>query len=129
MAIAANQLITKTDGTLRPGLAAAEHLYQGQITFIDASGYHSSTKSVVLGGILRGEVDNSTGSAGDKAVEVLRGVCVELNGTGLTQASVGATAYASDNDTISDTDGGTDCPVGEIVSVISATRALVAVKN
>jgi len=83
----------------------------------------------VLGGILRGEVDNSTGSAGDKAVEVLRGVCVELNGTGLTQASVGATAYASDNDTISDTDGGTDCPVGEIVSVISATRALVAVKN
>lgn len=128
MAIAANQLITKTDGTLRPGLAAAEHLYQGQISFINAGGYHSSTKTTVLGGIVREEVDNSAGSAGDKEVEVLRGVAVELNGTGLTQASVGATAYASDNDTISDTDGGADCAVGEIIEVISATRALVAVK-
>ena len=127
-ATSSNLLITKTDGNLRPGLAAAEALYQGQITFINASGYHTSTKSTVLGGILREAVDNSGGSAGDKEVEVYRGVCVELNASGLDQASVGATAYAQDNNLIVDADGGGDCPVGEIVEVISATRALVAVK-
>lgn len=104
MSVAANQVITRRDEGLKDfPVAASTHLYQGTLAFINTDGNaDDDTASGVnqFGGLVRGEVDNSGGAAGDKSVELHREGVHTLSGTGFTQATVGLPIYATDNFTV-----------------------------
>ena len=48
-----------------------------------------------------------------------------MEGTGFTQASLGDEVFASDDNTVSTTQGANELKVGKIIEVISSTKVLV----
>lgn len=127
MSKAANQVIVSQQcGRLKLPVAATTHLYEGCLSFVDASGNAVATTNSganKLAGMNVEEVDNSGGSAGDKLIELLREV-VQLEGSGFTDADVGKLAYVSDNFTVTLTAAGNTF-AGPIVKVISSTKVMV----
>lgn len=130
MAVTANQLMT----VRRPGarnnvpVAASKRLYEGTLSFL-ASGYLTdvvNTGSNKFAGVVIGEVDNSSGSAGDLNAEVYREGDFVLTGSGFSQATVGSKIYASDNYTVTTTSTNNTL-IGVCVGYVSATKILVAI--
>ena|SRR5687768_14653095 len=95
---------------LRVPLAASTKIWAGSLVMIDG-GYlkpaaAATGKKVV--GRARATFDNSAGSAGAVTGEVERGTfgwAIGTSGDALTQADVGATVYAIDDQTVGKTDG------------------------
>lgn len=136
MAVTANQVIKRQgrDGNIvAVPVAASKRLYEGTLCYLDASGNATDVINTDVGrfiGIVRGEVDNSTGSAGDKTVECWTDGTFELtlSSATLVAADVGKTVYGVDNATISET--GADQPeVGVVRKFISTTKALVEIRG
>ena len=129
MAVSASQLITQHAGDeFKAPVAASTKLYAGAIAFF-ASGYAShatGSGSNAFAGIVRDEVDNSSGSAGDKSAELMRGRAFLLTGSGLTQALQGSKAYASDNYTVTGTST-SNSEIGVFQEIVSSTKAWVRV--
>lgn len=127
MSKAANQLIVREPaGRVNRPVAASTHLFEGCMSFIDANGRAVATTNTggnKLGGMNATEVDNSTGAAGAKNVELIRDV-VQLEGSGFTAADVEKPCYLSDNftATLTDTD---NVYAGPIVKVVSSTKVMV----
>lgn len=69
-------------------------------------------------GIAEGLADNSAGAASAINVKVRRGVFLLVNGESITDASIGATAYANDDQTVYTTSTGRSA-VGTIRKVSS----------
>lgn len=129
MAVTVGQVITRKDGTrYSMPVAASVTLYEGTLAFINSSGYATSstgTGANKFGGIVVSEQDNSSGSAGDLTVELLRTGQYLLTGTGFTQASVGADAFATDNFTITGAPSASGVRIGKIVAYHSTTQVWV----
>lgn len=131
MAVSANQLIERSDADKgRAPVAASKTLYAGTLAFI-ASGYATDDDnggSNAFAGIVAKEVDNSSGSNGDKDVELYQEGKFKLSfpGVTLTQADVGATAYATDNYTCTDVSTSATT-IGTIVEFIDANTAMVEI--
>lgn len=107
MAVTANQLISRAEGCKKGyPIAASTHLYQGTLSFVNASGYlDDDTASGVnaFAGVNIEEKDNSAGVDAALSTEVWRDGEFLLTGSGFTQASVGVPIYATDNYTITAT--------------------------
>ena len=135
-AVSTNQIIKAQEpGSLQKApVAASTHLYQGTITFWertsgDAEGYilaDDDNGTNNFAGILRKEVDNSSGSAGDLNGEVYQEGVFELQGSGFTQAIVGDAAYAIDNITVQASSTNASL-IGRFVEYVSASRMRVRI--
>lgn len=111
---------------------AVDIVYRGAICKINAAGYvapAAAEAGAVFAGIAYEDVDNSGGSAGDKSVKVMREGVFLLEGTSLAQADVGEKVYASDDQTVSSTQGANEQEVGTIVEFVSATQVWVDIKH
>lgn len=104
---------------------AAVKIYKGAALMINASGYvtnAAATNALKGAGFANETIDNSGGSAGDYSINSNIEDVIELDGfTGLTQADLGKTAYASDNATFTLT-ASNNIPIGTIVKILSATK-------
>lgn len=133
MAVTANQIIKKQDGSIRAyPVAASTKIYQGTLVFLTAAGYaDDDTATGVNGflGIAKEYVDNSSGSAGDLSVEVYTEGDFELVGSGFAQADVGSIVYAEDNFTIGVSISSASVPIGKVVRYVSATKLIVEIET
>lgn len=132
MAVTANQITKRQDGARRSyPVAASTNIYEGTLVFINASGYaDDDTATGVNGfaGIAVAQADNSSGSAGDKWVEVYTEGDFELTGTGFAQTDVGMPIYADDNYACVLSLGSTSVRIGKIVRYVSSTKHIVAIQ-
>lgn len=105
-------------------VAASTKIYQGALVMLLSTGYgtnaaaSASNKGCV--GVAMETVDNSSGSAGDKSIKVKSGRFL-ISGTGFSAASVASHIYASDNDTVSTTQGTNEPLVGTVERYVSST--------
>lgn len=134
MAVTANQIVKKQDGSIRSyPVAASTKIYQGTLVFLTASGYaDDDTATGVNGflGIAKEYVDNSSGSAGDLSVEVYTEGDFELVGGGTyTQANVGDIVYAEDNFTIGVAISSASVPIGKVTRFVSGTKLIVEIET
>jgi hypothetical protein len=101
------------------------------MVFLTAAGYaDDDTNTGVNGfvGIAVSYVDNASGSAGDKTVEVYAEGDFELVGSGFAQADVGSVVYAEDNYTIGVSISSASVPIGSVVSYVSSTKLVVHIE-
>lgn len=105
-------------------VAAAAHIFAGSLVVLDAA--RNAKPGLTATGLIaigRAEeaVDNTTGAAGDKTVQVRNGVFLFANDGSIARADLGGTAYIVDDQTVADTDGtGTRSAAGKIVDVDAA---------
>lgn len=129
MSVAANQ-ITPRAGDCRNSLpvAASTMIYENTLVFANASGYaDDDTGSGVnkFVGVSVTQVDNSSGSNGDKNCEFWTEGKFLLTGSGFAQTSVGKPVYATDNYTITTTPAADGVPIGVVTGYVSATKVWV----
>jgi predicted RecA/RadA family phage recombinase len=114
-------------------VAASTKLFKGSIVALDSSGYAvkgQDTASTPVAGIAYEQSDNSAGAAGDKKIRVWRTGVFSLPCASATQAWVGQTVYAVDDNLVALADTTTnDQPVGTVVEFVSATEVKVQVNN
>lgn len=103
-------------------MAASTIIYAGSMVASDASGNAvpaSANSALKLWGRAEVQVDNSTGNAGDKRINVRPGVFAFNNsGAGadlIAAANVGAYCYAADDNVVALTDAGGTRPVAGII--------------
>lgn len=114
MTAATENLMTEAKGddvlarTLPPlPVAASTRIYQGTLVAVNLSGYlvpASADPTLRVLGRAEQEVDNSAGSAGAKTCKVKRGVFGWANSSStsaVTDAHIGRTCYAVDDNTVS----------------------------
>lgn len=110
-------------------VAASTYLYEGTMFFKDANGRAAGgtgTGANRFGGIVAEEVDNSSGSAGDKTLKhAWQYGRFELQGSGFTQADVGKVAYATDNFTITVAPSASAVPIGVVAEYVSSTKLMI----
>ncbi len=129
MSVAADQLIEQAGTCRTPGLVAASTiLYSGTLVFVNASGYlddDTGSGANKFAGIAPTKFDNSGGSNGDVAAEVINQGIFKLVGASLAQTSVGKPIYASDNYTLTLTPTSSTVLVGIVREYLSSTTAMV----
>lgn len=133
MAVTANQLMNRADGCkVGYPVAASTRLYQGTLTFENASGYaDDDTASGVnkFAGVNINDTDNSSGSNGDLSADIWRDGEFLLTGSGFTQATVGKRIYATDNFTITSDASTASCVyIGVCTGYVSATQVYVEIE-
>lgn len=131
MAVTANQIVRRQDGGRVSLPAAVANLYEGTLAFVNASGYaddDTGTGANRFAGVVIKQVDNSAGSAGDLTAELYREGVFLLTGTGFSQASVGADAFATDNYTIAAAPSASGVRIGKIVGYSSSTQVYVEIE-
>lgn len=126
-----NKLISRQEGCKQSyPSAASTHHYQGTAAFVTAAGYaddDTATGANKFAGIVIGECDNSSGSAGDLNVEVWAEGVFEVAGT-FTQDDVGKPLYASDNFTFSTAYSAAAICIGLVREYVSSTLVRVDVE-
>lgn len=132
MAVTANQLIKKQDGSRRSyPVEESTHIYQGTLVYINAAGYAcdvTATGVNAFAGIAVAEADNSSGADGAIEVEVYTEGDFELTLTNGAQTEVGMPIYGDDNYACVVALGATSVRIGTIVRHVSSTKAIVAIK-
>ena len=111
-------------------VVASDIIYKGAICKINAAGYlapMSAEAGAFMAGICQEKTDNSSGSAGDLEARVATEGVFLLTGSGFSQADVGSLVYASDDQTVSTTQGTNEVQVGRIVKYESATQVWVKI--
>jgi len=115
---------TKVGNIIQMPMAAVK-IYKGAALMINTAGYvtnAAATNALKAAGFAVETIDNSGGSAGDLSIVSNIEDVIELDGlTGLTQADLGKTVYASDNATFTLT-ASNNIPMGTIVKFLSATK-------
>jgi predicted RecA/RadA family phage recombinase len=109
-------------------VAASVVIFKGAIVMLNASGLLAPAAALAgakMAGMAYEKCDNSNGAAGDVDCKLLREGLFELSGSGFTQADVGEEVYASDDQTVSTTQGTNEIAVGKIAQVVSATKVFV----
>jgi len=128
-ALAANkEIIEKGRELISFPVVASDIIYKGAICKINAAGYlapMAAEAGAAFAGMAWEKVDNSAGSAGDENCRVQRVGIFEMVTSGAAQSAVGSIVYASDDQTVSTTQGTNELAVGRIIEVISATKILV----
>lgn len=134
-ALAANVDRKEKEGKLiAHPVVASDIIYQGALVKHNAAGYLapcSAEAGAVFAGVAYEKVDNSAGAAGDKTCRVEKegSFLMTFAGAALTQAGVGASVYASDDDTVSLVQAANEQEVGKLVEFISATQGRVKIDN
>jgi len=107
-------------------------IYKGALVSVRNNGYAYPARSGVstdqFVGVAYETVNNSGGSDGAKVVRVLKRGTFVYNGTGFTQASVGAAFYALDDNTLTTTATNNQL-VGYGVEYISSTKLRIRIDN
>lgn len=105
-------------------VAAGVKLYKGAIVAMNAAGYAvpgATATTLVAAGRSEDEIDNSSGAAGDKKVNIRRGIFLYANsggGDAITIADRYKQCYLVDDQTVAKTDGtGTRSRAGMVVNV------------
>ena len=109
-------------------VAASTVIFKGAIVMSNATGYLAPAAALadaVMAGIAYEKADNANGADGDVNCKLLREGSFELSGSGFTQADLGLAVYASDDQTVSTTQGTNEVEVGKIVQVVSASKVFV----
>lgn len=110
------------DGTFRClSVEAAKKIYAGALVMVNSAGNAvpaSTATNLTAVGRSELQVDNTQGAAGAQSVRVRRGIFAYANSTGgdaISNANIGQTAYAVDDQTLALTNGtNTRSPVGRI---------------
>lgn len=117
----------RRDGNLvAHGVAASTKVLEGTLVKLTSGYAESMTKaaSLVFAGVAYEEIDNTSGSAGDKVVRVERTGIFEFAMSGAAITDIGSEVYALDNQTVTKT--GTDATrVGKIVAFENAGKVFV----
>lgn len=116
--------------------AAAVKIYYGTAVCLDAAGNANpgaDTTGLKMAGVSRGDVrngqstcDNSTGSAGDKKVEVFTRGVYSFAAAGLSKADIGKPCWLTDDQTVQLTPA--EVFAGILVDIDGATVALVDIE-
>ena len=107
-------------------------IYQGAICKVTAAGYLAGAAAeagAVFAGMAYEQVDNSSGADGAVKCRVLTEGVFPMAGSGFAQSDLGSKVYASDDQTVSTTQGANEQEVGKIVEVVSATEVMVMLKQ
>lgn len=122
------EVLEKHRRLLENPVAASVVIFKGAIVMSNASGFLAPAVALAdakMAGIAYEKVDNANGAAGDVDCKLLREGLFELSGAGFTQADIGKEVYASDDQTVSTTQGANEIAVGRISQVTSATKVYV----
>ena len=133
VALAANKKVDQKEGHLVASpVVASDVIYQGALVKHNAAGYLApcaAEDGAVFAGVAYEQVDNSSGANGDQVCRVEKEGRFLLDGSGFTQANVGDAVYASDDQTISTTQGTNEQKVGYIDEYVSATHVWVRING
>jgi len=130
MSTAENQIITRQEGDWINGKAAVVQLFGGTLGYYNATGFIDDNTGNGLNkfaGVVRCEVDNSLGSAGDLDVSLWNKGIFEFDGTGFTQADEGEVVYGLDNFTVSLDPGTSGVAIGTVKEFVSSTRIAIEI--
>lgn len=123
-ALAADRNTPEREGSIRVfNVAASTKLHYGALVALNAGNAVPGSTATGLKAVGRSEdqVDNSSGSAGDKQVRVRSGTFRFNNsasGDAITAADITSTCYIVDDQTVAKTDGtGTRSTAGKIFDV------------
>lgn len=129
-ALAADKKVIEKQGNLVSSPMAVDIIYQGALLKHNAAGFLApcaAEAGAQFAGVAFEGKDNSAGSAGDELCRAKKVGMYLLNGTGFSQADVGSTVYASDDQTISTTQATNEQPVGKIAAFVSSTEVYVKI--
>jgi hypothetical protein len=107
------------------GVAAATKIYAGTIVALDASGNAvpaTTATGLVIVGVAQALADNTSGAAGAIKVKAKPGVykMYNLGADAVDANDLGRTCYVTDDQTVSETDGGaTKSPAGKVFQLDS----------
>lgn len=125
--------VFREDGDLELPVKASQHIYQGSIVCVDATGFvvvGSDTAGLVPQGVAMHEADNSSGSDGDQKVLIQTGKREQFSCSGASQAWVGQDACIVDDNTVALAATTTnDIVIGKIVKFISSTKVEVRMRK
>lgn len=113
-------------------VVASDIIFKGALVKHNAAGFLApcaAEAGAVFAGIAFEKKDNSAGSAGDVSCRVHKKGAWIMNGAGFSQSDVGSSVYASDDNTVSTTQGTNEQAVGSIVEFISSTEVRVRIDN
>lgn len=130
-ALADNIEVLEKNGKLVAHPVAVDIIYRGALVKHNAAGFLApcaAESGAKFAGVAYEQVDNSGGSAGDKVCKVMKEGLFLLTGSGFSQASVGDLVYASDDQTISDTQATNEQQIGRIEEFVSSTQVWVDIK-
>jgi len=128
MALSAGRDTKERSGDrLNLGVAAAKTCYAGGLAAVDANGDATpgATATTLKGaGRFAETVDNAAGSAGDKRVEIEKGIFLfgnSADGDEITTAEIGDDCYIVDDETVAKTDDeGARSVAGKVFDVSAA---------
>jgi hypothetical protein len=107
-------------------VAASTKIYAGSLVCVNTGGFAvpaADTSGYTFVGVAQEQVDNNSGSAGDKVVRVRRTGVFEFDAANLAQAMVGQPMFAVDDQTFADAAGATnDVKVGVLVKYVSVSK-------
>jgi hypothetical protein len=107
-------------------VVATDIIYEGAAVGLSSGYARPLVAADTFLGFAESKVDNSTGAAGDKNVRVRTRGQIVLSVTGVTAVTdVGATVYASDDDTFTLTST-SNTAVGKVARYVSGTTVVVA---
>lgn len=119
---AARNYALRPKGAERALPTLVEHIYAGEALTSDSNGdVGSLSTSNTFEGFALEEVDNSSGSAGDKNIRVLSWGIIELTVSSIDESNLGDGVYASDDDTFTTTSSG-NLQIGKIYQVTDASN-------
>jgi predicted RecA/RadA family phage recombinase len=125
------EVIEKNRRLLSLKVGASANIFKGAICKIKADGYMApmaAEASAFMAGIAYEVGNNSNGADGDIECRVLREGVFQMVTAGASQADLGSDVFASDDQTVSTTQGANEIKVGKIVEVISATSVMVDIE-
>jgi hypothetical protein len=120
-ALAAARDTQRRTGALLNLPMAAVKVFEGAIVALNSSGYATkgaAATTLRAAGRALATVDNAAGSAGDKTIDVERGIFKYANSAStdtITLADYGKACYIVDDQTVAKTDGSTTRSVAGIV--------------
>jgi hypothetical protein len=109
-------------------VAAGVKIFRGALVKITPGGFLApcaAEAGAAFAGVSSETVDNTDGANGDVDCDVFTEGLHQITGSGFTQGSLKASVYASDDQTISDTQGANEQLVGKVEGFISATEVYV----
>lgn len=128
MALSADKQRVEKEGRLVSyPVKAGEVIFKNALVKLGADGYlakQAAEAGAVHAGVAY-EACTGGASDGDVSCRVETGRAFYMNGSGFTVADLGAAVYASDDDTVSTTQGANELKVGKIIEFVSATEVLV----
>lgn len=124
------EVLEKHRRLLENPVAASVVIFKGAIVMSNATGFLAPAAALLdakMAGMAYEKADNANGADADIDCKLLREGCFELSGAGFTQADIGKEVYASDDQTVSTTQGTNEIAVGKIAQIVSATKVYVDV--